>query len=81
MPCGEGAPGILEEVQIVGALQPIGDRTQNAEPNTLGFRVTDKVECLVHELQVEAWIRRLLIHICLPELLAGTAIFMPLGHV
>ena len=58
----EHALGIFEQVQIVGALEPIGDRPQNAEANAFGLRIADEAQRFIHEFQIETWICRHLSH-------------------
>jgi hypothetical protein len=55
---GKDALGVLKQVQILRALQAIGNRTQDSQADALGFRIADETECLVDEFEVETWIGR-----------------------
>ena len=62
---GENALSVFEEVQVVGALQPIGDRAQDPQTYALRLGIADEIERLVDEFQIETWICRHLSHDCL----------------
>ena len=55
---GQNTLGVLEQVQILRALQAIGDRTQNSQADALFFRIADEIERLVDEFEIETWIGR-----------------------
>ena len=44
--------------RFCGALQAIGDRTQNSQADALFFRIADEIERLVDEFEIETWIGR-----------------------
>ena len=55
---GKNALGVLEQVQILRALQAIGDRAQDSQSYALGFRIADETKGLIDEFEVETWIGR-----------------------
>ncbi len=61
-------------MQIVGALETIGDRAENAEPYAFGFRVVNEGKRFVDKLQVKAWIGGHLIQLSLLGLPVGETI-------
>src|SRR6476619_6266659 len=78
---GKDALGILKEMQIVWALEAIGDRAQDSKANTLRLRIADEIEGLVHELQVKTWISRHFSHVCLLGLPDGVSFTKTGSHV
>src|SRR5262245_21357965 len=59
---GEDLLGVLKQMEIVGALEPVGNRTEDAQPNAFGLGIADKAQSFVHEFQIETWISRHLSH-------------------
>ena len=55
---GEDPLRVLKQMQIVGALQAIGDGAEDAQTNALGLGVADEAESFVDEFQIETGISR-----------------------